>query len=264
MCIRDSRGTTRSRSWRSYPPLTCGYGTQARRPSTGGAGTCWPATSPTASTSGPGTLSPTSPTPCRPVPPTSPSRRPATRTCSTSSAGPTSAAKRDPEQGLIDHLERFLLELGQGFAFVGRQVHLEKLATTTSTPTCSPTTCGSGRLSALGSGWPSRPAVSGWAYLEFVRACHVPVELRHGEGGHAVTWCVEQALIDEPGPGRTHLFAAAAHQARDVSCLLRFRSELCHGPQVLELKVRRALSAYPEEAGVELRLDQHLALGHQP
>lgn len=29
------------------------------------------------------------------------------------------------EQKLIDHIERFLLELGQGFAFVGRQVHLE-------------------------------------------------------------------------------------------------------------------------------------------
>jgi predicted nuclease of restriction endonuclease-like (RecB) superfamily len=29
------------------------------------------------------------------------------------------------EQGLIDHIQHFLLELGQGFAFVGRQVHLE-------------------------------------------------------------------------------------------------------------------------------------------
>jgi predicted nuclease of restriction endonuclease-like (RecB) superfamily len=29
------------------------------------------------------------------------------------------------EQGLIDHIQRFLLELGQGFAFVGRQIHLE-------------------------------------------------------------------------------------------------------------------------------------------
>ena len=33
--------------------------------------------------------------------------------------------ERDLENGLIEHLERFLLELGQGFAFVGRQVHLE-------------------------------------------------------------------------------------------------------------------------------------------
>lgn len=29
------------------------------------------------------------------------------------------------EQGLIDHIQKFLLELGQGFAFVGRQYHLE-------------------------------------------------------------------------------------------------------------------------------------------
>jgi len=29
------------------------------------------------------------------------------------------------EQALVDHIQRFLLELGAGFAFVGRQVHLE-------------------------------------------------------------------------------------------------------------------------------------------
>ncbi len=29
------------------------------------------------------------------------------------------------EEGLMDHLQKFLLELGAGFAFVGRQVHLE-------------------------------------------------------------------------------------------------------------------------------------------
>ncbi|MFH1562429.1 MAG: PDDEXK nuclease domain-containing protein [Nitrospirota bacterium] len=29
------------------------------------------------------------------------------------------------EQGLIEHVQRFLLELGAGFAFVGRQIHLE-------------------------------------------------------------------------------------------------------------------------------------------
>jgi len=29
------------------------------------------------------------------------------------------------EQKLMDHIQKFLLELGQGFAFVGRQVHLE-------------------------------------------------------------------------------------------------------------------------------------------
>jgi predicted nuclease of restriction endonuclease-like (RecB) superfamily len=29
------------------------------------------------------------------------------------------------EQGLIDHIQKFLLELGKGFAFIGRQYHLE-------------------------------------------------------------------------------------------------------------------------------------------
>lgn len=33
--------------------------------------------------------------------------------------------ERELETGLIAHLEKFLLELGQGFAFVGRQHHLE-------------------------------------------------------------------------------------------------------------------------------------------
>lgn len=32
--------------------------------------------------------------------------------------------ERDLEQSLVDHISSFLLELGQGFAFVGRQVHL--------------------------------------------------------------------------------------------------------------------------------------------
>ncbi len=35
------------------------------------------------------------------------------------------ARERQLEQGLMDHVQRFLLELGVGFAFVGRQVHLE-------------------------------------------------------------------------------------------------------------------------------------------
>ncbi len=33
--------------------------------------------------------------------------------------------ERDVEQGLIDHIQKFLLELGKDFAFVGRQYHLE-------------------------------------------------------------------------------------------------------------------------------------------
>jgi len=35
------------------------------------------------------------------------------------------AHERDIEHGLMQHITRFLLELGTGFAFVGRQVHLE-------------------------------------------------------------------------------------------------------------------------------------------
>lgn len=39
----------------------------------------------------------------------------------------TDAPRREKEleNGLIEHVQKFLLELGQGFAFVGRQVHLE-------------------------------------------------------------------------------------------------------------------------------------------
>ncbi len=33
--------------------------------------------------------------------------------------------EKELETGLVNHLERFLLELGAGFAFLGRQVHLE-------------------------------------------------------------------------------------------------------------------------------------------
>ena len=29
------------------------------------------------------------------------------------------------EQALVDHIQRFLLELGAGFAFIGRQILLE-------------------------------------------------------------------------------------------------------------------------------------------
>lgn len=35
------------------------------------------------------------------------------------------ARERELEQGLMDHIQKFLVELGVGFAFVGRQVHLE-------------------------------------------------------------------------------------------------------------------------------------------
>lgn len=35
------------------------------------------------------------------------------------------ARERDLELGLLDHIQKFLLELGVGFAFVARQLHLE-------------------------------------------------------------------------------------------------------------------------------------------
>jgi predicted nuclease of restriction endonuclease-like (RecB) superfamily len=35
------------------------------------------------------------------------------------------AHERELERGLLDHIQKFLLELGVGFAFVGRQVHVE-------------------------------------------------------------------------------------------------------------------------------------------
>ncbi len=35
------------------------------------------------------------------------------------------AASAKLEQGLLDHIQKFMLEMGVGFAFVGRQVHLE-------------------------------------------------------------------------------------------------------------------------------------------
>jgi predicted nuclease of restriction endonuclease-like (RecB) superfamily len=37
----------------------------------------------------------------------------------------TEASERELENALVQHMTRFLLELGAGFAFVGRQVHLE-------------------------------------------------------------------------------------------------------------------------------------------
>ncbi|MBP9674593.1 MAG: DUF1016 family protein [Bacteriovoracaceae bacterium] len=33
--------------------------------------------------------------------------------------------EREIEKNLVDHIQKFLLELGAGFAYVGRQVHLD-------------------------------------------------------------------------------------------------------------------------------------------
>ncbi|WP_250238766.1 PDDEXK nuclease domain-containing protein [Cardinium endosymbiont of Oedothorax gibbosus] len=35
------------------------------------------------------------------------------------------AHERELEKGLVAHIEKFLLELGEGFAFLGRQYHLQ-------------------------------------------------------------------------------------------------------------------------------------------
>ena len=48
--------------------------------------------------------------------------------------------ERDLERSLLDHVSAFLLELGQGFALVGRQ-RVSTSAARTSTRTCSSTTC---------------------------------------------------------------------------------------------------------------------------
>ena len=37
----------------------------------------------------------------------------------------TTARERELERGLLDHIQKFMLEMGVGFAFVGRQAHLE-------------------------------------------------------------------------------------------------------------------------------------------
>ncbi|MCC2646650.1 MAG: phage uncharacterized protein [Rickettsiaceae bacterium] len=37
----------------------------------------------------------------------------------------SNAHEKEIEQGLVDHIQKFLLELGAGFAFVGRQYHLD-------------------------------------------------------------------------------------------------------------------------------------------
>jgi predicted nuclease of restriction endonuclease-like (RecB) superfamily len=50
------------------------------------------------------------------------------------------AAERQLERALLDHIRKFLLELGAGFAFVGQQVHLE-VAARISTSTCSSIIC---------------------------------------------------------------------------------------------------------------------------
>ncbi len=63
----------------------------------------------------------TLPAPC----PSWPSNYSRIRITSTSSRLHDEAVERDLERGLLDHLQRFMLELGAGFAFVGSQYRLE-------------------------------------------------------------------------------------------------------------------------------------------
>lgn len=56
------------------------------------------------------------------------------------------AHERDLEKGLLDHIQKFLLELGVGFAFVGRQYHLEISARIIISTSCF-TTSGCGATS---------------------------------------------------------------------------------------------------------------------
>jgi hypothetical protein len=44
------------------------------------------------------------------------------------------AVERELERSLLDHIRKFLIELGAGFAFVGQQVHLEIEAEMKSAP----------------------------------------------------------------------------------------------------------------------------------
>ena len=58
--------------------------------------------------------------------------------------------EREVEQALVDHIQPFLIELGTGFAFVGRQVPLE-VGGRTSVSICSSTTSSSAAMSSSSS-----------------------------------------------------------------------------------------------------------------
>ena len=68
--------------------------------------------------------SPISRAPCRRRSPILRNKPSKTHTISISLMLRSDAHERDLEQGLLDHIQRFLLELGVGFAFVGRQYHM--------------------------------------------------------------------------------------------------------------------------------------------
>ena len=74
--------------------------------------------------------------------------------------------EREVERALVDHVQKFLLELGAGFAFVGRQVHLEFSCAIRTTSPPSVCCCAKGRTGSLPnthsavsrapSAWPTR------------------------------------------------------------------------------------------------------------
>ena len=86
----------------------------------------------------------------------------------------TAAPRREAEleQGLIDHIQRFLLELGQGFAFVGRQVHLE---------------------------FASQDHYLDLLFYHLRLRCYVVIELKAGafEPGHAAQLNMYRAAVDD-------------------------------------------------------------------
>jgi predicted nuclease of restriction endonuclease-like (RecB) superfamily len=86
----------------------------------------------------------------------------------------TAAPRREAEleQGLIDHIQHFLLELGQGFAFVGRQVHLE---------------------------FASQDHYLDLLFYHLRLRCYVVIELKAGafEPGHAAQLNMYRAAVDD-------------------------------------------------------------------
>src|SRR5258705_10669595 len=86
-------------------------------------------------------------------------------------------------------------------------------------------------------GLSGRASPLGWGDDEEVVADHVPVELGDGEGGESVAGGVEEAFVDESGPGRAELFGAAAQNMGNVARFLGVGAEFGHGAEVLQLQV---------------------------
>ena len=70
---------------------------------------------------------------------------------------------------------------------------------------------------------------------------HELVKVRDGERGVAVVWCVQQAHVDEFGPGRAKLGGLALQDRSDVCGFLGERPEAGHGAQVGAQQISAAL-----------------------